>query len=190
MANRGGNSNFRGRRAVDLLSRTFHGTVDDMLAILFDEKWEAADAFREGLRQALNRRAGFVAKQSEEFRRFADRLARFDGYAEKSSVAALSYLYWRRALSENSAENAELVRVTLRDSVPDAAHDSSLIAAIPRAMQLLIQDVGSTERSFGDVLRVERGRDSLPHGGFVGNMRGMGLGQADSSGSHWVRSGQ
>jgi acyl-homoserine lactone acylase PvdQ len=185
-----GTTNFRGRRAIALLSSMFDATADDMMSVLFDEKWEGADAFTTALRGALQRRAASMSTQSETFRRIADRLARFDGVADQHSMAALDYLYWRRALSENVAANRELVRLTLQDSVPGPAYDSVLVAAIPRAMELLHQDFGSLDRTFGDVFRAGRGGVSLPMGGFVGTMRAMVYGPADSAGQHWVHSGQ
>jgi acyl-homoserine-lactone acylase len=187
---RAGSDNFRGRRSRALLSRMFAATTDDMLALLFDEKWEGADAFVSGLAGALARNAADVAVQSPGYRRFADRLARFDGYAAQRSMAALSYLYWRRALAEHAESNRELVRLTRQDSVPGPGLHSALLAAVPRAMQLLEQDFGTTELTFGDVFRVGRGGVSHPLGGFVGTMRAMVYGTPDSAGRQWVRSGQ
>lgn len=183
-------TNFRGRRAELLLSGIVFGTVGDMMSILFDEKWEGSDALTAGLRGAVARQAATVATDSAPLRRFTDRVARFDGVADRASVAALSYLYWRRALSENELANRVLARLALQDSVPGAAYDTVLMLALPRAMQLLRQDFGTTERAFGEVFRTGRGGTSLPMGGFIGTMRAMVYGPPDSLGVHHVRAGQ
>ncbi|HEX8242428.1 MAG TPA: penicillin acylase family protein, partial [Longimicrobium sp.] len=189
-ADRLGNQNFRGRRTVDVLSRTFRATRDDLFALLFDEKWEGAELWTEALRRALNASPALVAARPAEYRTLADRIARFDGFAHRESVAALSYLYWRRALSENPAANREMVAATFRDSVPPARFDSLMRAAVERAGVLLRQDFHSTDRAFGDVFRVGRGGVSLPLGGFVGTMRAMQYSPPDSAGLQWVYSGQ
>ena len=185
-----GNNNFRGKRAVDLLSKTLAGTASDMMRILFDEKWEQADLWTEGLRRALSRRANAVAAQAADWREFAQRIVSFDGFAHKESVAALSYLYWRRALSDNPSANRAMVSATMRDSLPDPQFDSAMIAAIGGARQLLESDFSSTDLAFGDVFRTGRGGKSWPLGGFVGTMRAMQYSSPDSSGRQWVYSGQ
>jgi acyl-homoserine-lactone acylase len=189
-SDRTNNNNFRGKRAVELLSRVFGATANDMQRILFDEKWEQADLFVEALRRALNRHAERVKQQSMSWRLFAERLASFDGFAHKESVAALSYLYWRRALSENQSANQALVAAAFKDSLPGAQLDSVLTNAVDRAMVLLKNDFGSIDLAFGDVFRSGRGGKSWPLGGFVGTMRAMQYSPPDSTGKAWVYSGQ
>jgi len=184
------NNNFRGQRAVDLLSRTFNASAQDMQRILFDEKWEQADLLTEALRRALNRQSSTVAAQSPEWRAFAQRLTSFDGFAHKESVAALGYLYWRRALSENQAANRAIVSAAFRDSLPAEQFDSVMVSALTRAMALLRMDFKSTDLAFGDVFRTGRGGKSWPLGGFVGTMRAMQYTPPDSTGKQWVYSGQ
>ncbi|MEA2765599.1 MAG: acyl-homoserine-lactone acylase [Gemmatimonadaceae bacterium] len=185
-----GNTNYRGQRAIDLLSRTFAARVADMARILFDEKWDRANLWTEALRGALNRAGSPVRTKPVEWRSFAQSLAEFDGFVSRESVAALRHLYWRRALSENQQLNREMVAMTFRDSVPGARYDSVLIAAVGRAMILLKTDFGSVDRAFGDIHRTGRGGKSWPMGGFVGTMRAMQYSDPDSAGRKWVFSGQ
>ncbi|MFL5489372.1 MAG: penicillin acylase family protein [Gemmatimonadaceae bacterium] len=189
-SDRAGNNNFRGKRAIELLSRTFSASAGDMMRILFDEKWDQAGLWTEALRRALNRHSQTLAKQPLAWRAFAERLASFDGYANKESVAALSYLYWRRALSEDQAANRAMVAATFRDSVPGAQFDSVMTTAVGRAITLLKNDFGSTDLAFGDVFRTGRGGKSWPLGGFVGTMRAMQYSPPDTNGKQWVYSGQ
>jgi acyl-homoserine lactone acylase PvdQ len=189
-ADRPGNTNFRGERTKDVLSRSFHATAKDMLALLFDEKWEQARLWSDALRGALNRSPAWVARQSPVYRVLAQRIAGFDGFAHKESRAALSYLFWRRALSEHGDVNRAMVAMAFRDSVPGAAYDSAMLAAVDRARVLMSSELGSSDLAFGDVYRVGRGGLSLPLGGFVGTMRAMVYSDADTAGRHWVVSGQ
>jgi penicillin amidase len=120
----------------------------------------------------------------------ADRLAHFEGFAKRESVAALDYLYWRRAIAENAEANRGLVSLALQDSVPPSQYDALLLGAISRAATLLRDDRLSPDASFGDVFRVGRGSVSLPLGGFVGTMRAMVYGPPDGGGLRFVYSGQ
>ena len=189
-SDRMGNTNFRAKRSVQLLSRTFRATMESMSEILFDEKWDRVDLFTEGLRRALGRQPAFVAKQSPDWRAFAETLLQFDGFARKESVAALRHLYWRMAVAENIEVNREMVALTFADSVPGAKYDSAVTAAVAKAMGSLKRDFGSVDRALGDVHRTGRGGVSLPLGGYIGTIRVMVYGNPDSTGKKWVYSGQ
>ena len=189
-SDRTGNTNFRGQRAIELLSRTAAATLQDMADILFDEKWERVELWKAALRGALTRQSAFAAAQTAEWRAFAESLLDFDGLVRKESVPALRHLYWRRALSETPSLNGEMVAMVFRDSAPGQRYDSVLTGAIGRAMTLLKADFGSVDRAFGDVHRTGRGGASFPLGGFVGTMRAMQYTNPDSSGLKWVYSGQ
>ncbi|MBA2688818.1 MAG: penicillin acylase family protein [Gemmatimonadaceae bacterium] len=184
------NNNFRSKRAVDILSRTFAATFTDMQNLLYDEKWDQADIWPEALRRSLTRKADFVRAQSAEWRKVAQRIASFDGFASKESVGALSYLYWRRSLSENAALNREMVGLAFQDSIPGEKYDSSLTGSVGRAIHLMKAELHSTDQAFGDVHRTGRGTVSLPLGGYVGTMRAMTYGNADSLARRYVFSGQ
>jgi acyl-homoserine-lactone acylase len=141
---------WRGQRELDLLSRSYQMTLSDAENIALDEKWAETENWTTALQQALDRESDSVQGKSEEFRRVVGQLVHFDGMARKESVAALLYIYWRRALP---------------DSVTWQKPSPQMVTAIQNAIAALKKDFGRTDLELGDVYRIGRGGVSLPIGG-------------------------
>jgi len=174
---------WRGRRELDLLSRSYQMTLTDAENIVLDEKWQETENWLTALQQALDSEPDSVRAQSEEFRRVAGELVHFDGMAHKESVAALLYIYWRRALP---------------DSVTWQKPSVQMVRAVGRAIAALKKDYGRTDLALGDVYRIGRGDVSLPIGGVTFYAPGeqqmlramMSFAPPDSAHRTWIDAGQ
>ncbi len=160
-----GRQNTRGARTVEVLSRAFAFTSKDAIDLALDEKWVGTEAWRAALQRAVNSRPDETSVRSQEFRRFVQRILRFDGKAQAGSVAALNYVYWREAL--RSAP--ELVGVDLdplkgtEEMTPVLA--GVLIEGVEQAIRTMLTEHGTTDLSYGEVFRIGRGGRTWPLGG-------------------------
>jgi acyl-homoserine lactone acylase PvdQ len=164
-----GRTNTRGLRTLDVLSQAFHFTVKDAIDLALDEKWQGTEAWRRILAQALNQNTGLVASKPELFRRFADQLLHFDGFAHADSVAALDYYYWQIALwsgPEASRLTIDAVEGSLWTGTDiNPAAGKILLDGIDRAIAAMVRERGSIDGEIGDVFRIGRGGESWPMGG-------------------------
>jgi acyl-homoserine-lactone acylase len=191
-----GYTNARGRRVIQVLSRSFAFSKTDAMELAFDEKWEGADAWIEALRTTLSTRPDFVRAQSPAFRRFADRILNFDGFAHKESIGALDYLYWRMALGDEQAGSLAEAIEAHKDLTP--SQRDVLTSGLAVAITKLTAEHGTTEVRLGDVYRIGRGGESWPIGGVkfypggveVTTLRAMLAEDPDSKGLRWVYAGQ
>jgi len=179
-----GFNRWRGQRELDLLSRSYQMTLPEATAIVLDEKWQETENWTSALLQALDNKTDSIQAQSVEFRQVVAQLVHFDGMAHKESVAALLYIYWRRALP---------------DSVNWQNPSPQMVTAVQRAIATLKKDFGRTDLTLGDVYRVGRGGVSLPIGGVTFYARGqeqqtlramLSFAPPDSVHRIWIDAGQ
>jgi acyl-homoserine lactone acylase PvdQ len=192
-----GFTNPRNRRTIDVLSRAYSFSKTNALELALDEKWEDADVWIEALRRALNSSPQSMQVKSPGFRRFADRILNFDGFARKESIGALDYLYWRTIIGENPI-SGELAQSIENHKELSADQNYVLTNSLDPALSKLISDHGSAEVSLGDIYRIGRGGRSLPIGGVkfqaggeeITTLRAMLAADPDSQGQRWVFAGQ
>jgi len=162
-------TNTRGLRAVEVLSRDFHFTVEDAMELAQDEKWKGTEAWQTALHKALNENEDFVKKASPLYRRFADNILHFDGHARAESVAALNYLYWRSTIwSMPGLSDKE--REALMDPLWEKAEltpeqGKLLVKAVDLAVEHMLKEHGTIDLRYGDIHRIGRGGKSWPLGG-------------------------
>jgi acyl-homoserine-lactone acylase len=193
-----GFTNARNRRAIEVLSSAFAFSEADALELALDEKWEGTEDWIAALGEALEEKPQTVQTESPAFRRFADRILHFDGVARKESVAALDYLYWRVALTNDPAGSEKISQAIENHKDLSSAQQDALFDALERALRSLTTEHGSADIALGDVYRIGRGGSSWPIGGVkfetagpeATTMRAMQAGTPDSNGQRWVTAGQ
>ena len=162
-----GRTSSRGRRAVEVLSRATHFTVQDAIDLALDEKWMDTDRWREALRRAANQDPARLAAMDAEHRTVLQRLLDFDGQARAGSVAARNYWHWWDAVTaqpgglpmavlEPAFQAADTIDLGLARRLMDAV--DSAVAAMDRN--------GGSDRPLGAEFRIGRGGEaSWPVGG-------------------------
>jgi len=163
-----GRMNSRGRRVVDVLSRAYRFTVQDAIDLALDETWVDTERWQAGLARALARLPERARAGSKDFREALQRLLRFDGQARSGSSEALTFWYWRDALSAGpGGVPADVLR-------PDFAQSDSIstslaarmVDAVDSAVTTLRRVHGRTDLTLGEVFRIGRGgKASWPVGG-------------------------
>jgi acyl-homoserine lactone acylase PvdQ len=162
-------ANTRGLRAVEVLSKNFHFTVEDAIELALDEKWFGTEAWQAALDKALNQNNDYMKDAKPLFKRFVDNILHFDGHARADSVAALNYLYWRSALwgmSDLNEEDKEALtdpRWEKAELTP--AQGEILVKAVELAIKAMLEEHGTIDLRYGDVHRIGRDGKSWPLGG-------------------------
>jgi acyl-homoserine lactone acylase PvdQ len=172
---RDGWSNTRGARAVELLSADDSVTVEEALAYAVDAKLYGANRWIEMLKMA-DAKFGAAARKDAATAVALDELLAWDNKLLPDSKGALKYYYWRKQAKDDlgDAYNALRKRVNnFRGSlgVPDPPLEPNddelkgLMAAFVKGMADLKSDLGSLDKTYGDVFRDGRGDKSWPCGG-------------------------
>jgi len=163
-----GRTNSRGRRAVEVLSRAYRFTVEDAIELALDEKWIDTERWRAALARALARLPERAASAGIDFRSAADRLLRFDGQARSGSAGALTYWYWREALSAGpGGVPVEVLRPSFVSSdTISMGLAVRLVDAVDSAVATMKRLHGKIDLTLGEVFRIGRGgMSSWPVGG-------------------------
>ena len=159
-----GRTHTRGRRAIELLAASTHATVDDALRSALDDKWLDVEHWQAAVASARD-----TGPWDEVSNGFCEGIAAFDGHAASSSVGALRYYYFRRALGLTSAEEPDAVRdvsvaVEAGQSL-SAEQLGRLRDALTAGAAEMLERHGTTDVPLGDVFRVGRGANKFPGGG-------------------------
>ena len=156
----------RGDLANDILSRAFHVTAEDAVAIALDHRWPYVSPWLEALQQALDQRPERAQSETREFRLLADRLLHFDGIAAADSSSALTFYYWRMAMGEMLGDEAVrnlIERIEYGEPTSDDV--DILLDAITRTLERMDDVHGSLDAVLGDVFRIKRDTESWPVNG-------------------------
>jgi acyl-homoserine-lactone acylase len=192
-----GFTNPRNRRTIDVLSRAYCFSQSNAVNLALDEKWEGTESWTEALRQALNADSERIKSRSFEWRRFADSILNFDGFARKESAGALDYSYWRTTIGEDQ-RGGEIARAIENHQTLPPGDQRILIDALEAALRRLTNEQGAAARTLGDVYRIGRGAQSYPIGGVkftagtaeITTLRAMLANAPDARGQRWVVAGQ
>ena len=175
-AKRGGWSNQRGARAVELLSADDSVTVDEALAYATDITLYGSDRWEEVLRMA-DAKFGAEARKTAEYAGGIDDVLNWDNKLDSASKGALKYYYWRKQLREDYGDDVMLgiagrinnylapIGVESKPLTFDDEELQSAVASFGKAMAKMKADFGTLDKTYGDVFRVGRDDDSWPVSG-------------------------
>lgn len=204
---RGGWSNQRGARAVELLAADDSVTEEEALAYAVDIRPYGIDRWLAALKDA-DSKFGEQLRSNPDYVAFIQDLGAWNGELAADSTAALKYFYWKQQLladygndtvREPASRVDRLLASVKRDSDAHQLSDEELQAAlnsIPGAMAKLKADHGSLNATYGDKFRVGRDDKSWPlegggprdHG--VTTLRNIGYGGEREDKTRWGQSGQ
>lgn len=162
---RPGESNSRGRRAVELLEQADRMTLEQALAIVLDthaehaEQWQAAVA---AAARAFPEGDGRLPPL-QELQPALDLLAGWDGFMEIDRPGATFY----RALREMARQQQPPVdeRLIAQGQDLPAEQQVALLQAVKAAADYLQKEFGRLEVPWGEVHRIRRGGRSWPAAG-------------------------
>ncbi len=158
----------RARRINEVLLKAFSFTIEDAMELALDEKWPNTELWIQAFSQALNRRPATISNRAPVYRKFASLVLAFDGYANKDSIAALNFYYWRDEI-QRQASTADLkplwktveTKATLSDPMVDL-----ILGSLEAAVDRMVQEFGTTKTSYGKLFRISRdGERTWPLGG-------------------------
>lgn len=170
---RPGRQSTRGRRTVEVLAKNDRVTIEDALALSFDETWTTAEDWLAGLRYASESLPD-AAAGTARFRRMMERLLAFDGRAQRDSRAAADFYVWRRETASLLADPAFAPFAALpwkrADFTP--AFAKALLDGLHRAAATMDRQFGGRDPALGDLFYAGRAADGAPVGGISIERRG------------------
>jgi acyl-homoserine lactone acylase PvdQ len=205
--NRGGWTNSRGARAVELLKADNRVTVEKAMAVANDIRPFSAPRWVEVLIKA-HERFGSTQPGNPDYIAGIRELSSWNYELAAASTAALKYAYWRIQLSEDMgggrmrhlAERVDVLREPLGEiRKPLSLSDEELRQAVnsfAKAMARLRSNFGTLKKTYGEVFRVGRGDRSWPCEGGMGEglglttLRNVGYGAERPDHTRWAHSGQ
>lgn len=203
---RDGWSSTRGARAVEILSNDDSVTVEEALAYAVDAKVYGADRWIQMLKMA-DAKFGADARKDADVAAALDELLAWDNQLLPESKGALKYYYWRKQAKQDMAEAYNALRKRVNNfrgplGVPDPPLNPSddelkaLMAAFVNGMAGLKADLGSLDKTYGDVFRDGRDDKSWPCGGGgdgdldMTTLRNANYSNERDDHTRWGRSGQ
>ena len=201
-ATRGGWTNQRGARAVELLSADDSVSAEEAMAYINDirpygiERWV----------QALIGAAAASSTVSQDSSVAIESLSEWNLELAAESQDALRFAVWREVLAENREQHAALADAidawySIISGEPEPAieldgeRQQILVDAFAIALDRIVEDYGSTDATYGDRYRVGRDDDSWPlegGGGRLGitTLRNISYGPEGDDGARRGRGGQ
>lgn len=182
---RGGWSNQRGARAVEMLAADDSITRDDAFNIALNLHPYGVERWVELLLIAAKDNASTYAG-NKDFEAGIEDMRKWDQTLSAKSTAALKYFYWRKQMKEMYGEDTMKEAADLIDQVtapakgikpvtPTLEFDQLEAAAnaFDMALATLKADFGRLDATYGDKFRVGRGDKSWPASG--GGDRDLGM---------------
>ncbi len=204
---RGGWTNQRGARAVQLLHNDDHVTIEEAIQYALDIQPYGVERWLNVLFQADDK-FGSELQDNSDYRSGLQELRTWDKQLDAASTAALKYYYWRTLLNAKYPQEMPEVRrridqyyslVKGEEPMPVSLSDEELQAAahtFAEAMAQLKADFGSLDVSFGQKFRVGRDDKSWPCSGGGGEeigittLRNIHYGQERPDKTRWGSGGQ
>jgi acyl-homoserine lactone acylase PvdQ len=205
-AQRDGWINQRGARAVELLKNDPAVTIEKAKAYVTDTHAYGVERWLAVLEQA-HQQFGDSEKLNADYTAGVKDVLAWNGNLDPESTGALKYYYWRSQIITDYGDQAEAVAkkidchlAALGQPAPPAqlsdSEKQSAVKSFANAMAKLKADLGSLDKTYGDVFRVGRGDTSWPVGGGGDGNKGMtafrnvGFGKELPDHTRWGRSGQ
>lgn len=201
-ATRGGWTNQRGARAVELLSADSDVTAEEAMAYINDIRPYGVERWVEALVGSAESRGEGSAARTEA----VAELAEWDHRLAADSTNALRFAVWREVLDEDRDQHEEIASridawytVISGEPAPpielSEEHRRTLVAAFDTALERIVEDYGSLDASYGDRFRVGRDDDSWAlegGGGRIGitTLRNISYGPEGEDGTRRGRGGQ
>ncbi len=181
---RGGWTNQRGARAVELLRADDSVTAAEAMAYINDVEPYGISRWIEALDMAVKAATAAATPDTEATARRQEALASilaWDRRLVADSRPALRFAAWREALEENSAEHQRIAKlidswysiISGESEFPinlSAADQEFLVSAFDRGLANIIDDYEDLDATFGDRYRVGRDQDSWPLEGGGGRL--------------------
>ncbi|MCF6285412.1 MAG: penicillin acylase family protein [Candidatus Hydrogenedentes bacterium] len=174
---RGGWSNLRGARAVELLSNDDSVTIKEALAFAVDVHPYGVEHWVDILRDAHGNLGDIFSDDPDYVAGMKDILA-WNLEERRDSTAALKYNYWRKQLvADLGADTMNQVRKTVDQYYKsatgeayekwllDEGEETTALESFVNAMETLRSDFDSIDVTWGERFRVGRGDTSWPVGG-------------------------
>lgn len=158
----------RGVRALELLATADKVTVDDMRAMIFDEKWTTTGPWQQALRHAVKTQKRHHARLAAPAKALVASILAFDGFARAESAPALNFWFWREEAGKllQRPEFAALKAFPWTDRAFTPAFSKALLDAAGTAAAAQLQAVGTLEAPLGKLFRAGRGASAtFPLGG-------------------------
>lgn len=203
---RGGWSNERGARILDLLSHDDSVTAEEMRAYALDVQPYPAPRWI-ALLKVADAAKGAAYKDDQAYQAALQDLLGWDGNLQRDSKAALKYYYWRSAFRANAGEAYATLREKIdqyyrgaegKEPLPVEASEDELQAAVDSLAKGMQQQAAefSLDAVYGDKFRVGRDDQSWPVGGGgdrdagVRTVRSVGFEGDRDDHTAWGHSGQ
>jgi acyl-homoserine lactone acylase PvdQ len=205
-SHRDGWTNQRGARAVELLKNDPSVTIEKAKAYVTDTHAYGVERWLAVLKDAHQQFGDSEKSNADYTAGIADVLA-WNGNLDAGSTGALKYYYWRSQIVADHGDQAEKVADKIdyylaalgKPAPPVQLSDGEKQAAVKSfagAMAKLKADLGSLDKTYGDVFRVGRDEKSWPLGGGGDGNKGMtafrniGFGKERPDHTRWGQSGQ
>jgi acyl-homoserine-lactone acylase len=204
---RGGWTNSRGARAVELLKAETQMTAEKAMAVANDIRPFSAPRWVELLIRA-HERYGASRPADSDYAVGVREMKTWNCELAAGSKAALKYAYWRAQLTDDLgggrmrslAERVDALREPLGEvRKPPRPSDDELrqvASSFAAAMAKLRSDFGTLDKTYGEVFRVGRGHRSWPCDGGMSErlglttLRSVGFGAARPDHTRWANAGQ
>lgn len=159
----------RAFRLAALLEDVEGLTVDDAMAIAFDEKLPYTQRWTSALALAGQKQPDSLASFSADEHAVFDSVVRFNGITSQTSTDAARYQIWRDSVArklkfEESAKIAGDDPTQPIESLNDKVA-LRLVMAISDTVTLMQQQFGSIDVMYGDIWRLGRTEEDWPIGG-------------------------
>jgi acyl-homoserine-lactone acylase len=181
-------------------------TVEEALAYATDAKLYGASRWIELLKMA-DAKFGADARKDAAIAPALDDLLAWDNQLLPESKGALKYYYWRKQARADMGDAGEALRNRVNNfrgsiGIPDPPLNPSdeelkgIMTAFVNAMNKMKTDLGSLDKTYGDVFRDGRGDNSWPCGGGgdgdldMATLRNVKYGREREDHTRWGQSGQ
>jgi len=150
-------SNPRGRRAVEVLSKTKRMTREQAFALAFDTKVYGVENWQKALKKAWDKAGG---RHLADIKDLVDVIAKWNGRLQKDQPGATLYRFWRIELGSLNDEVGPAIETGKFDLSRNQA--DRMLRALRRAADDLRRRFGKTSVAWGEWLRLRRGENEWP----------------------------
>lgn len=161
-----GRQTTRGLRSTQVLAAGTRMTLDDAMALSFDETWVTAPTWVGALKFVLSKWPELKPKSPESVAAIG-RLLAFDGQAHAESQAAADFYGWRIEAGKRLAKLPERWFVDLHwdHAKINRPFAVALMDGLVASVNARIKAYGEGDVRLGDVMRANRGKVEAPVGG-------------------------
>ncbi len=161
-----GRQTSRGYRTLQVLGAEPRFTMDQAMALAFDETWVTTGDWLAALRYALRTRPARMVAALPDLRAAVVRLESFDGRAAAESHSALDFYFWRKATAARIARlDPRWIDFPWDSSRFSPVFADALLDGLEESLATRRRTYGTSDQALGDLMRVVRGTVEAPVGG-------------------------